>query len=263
MFSERVATRTRAKYVEAILRQDCSWFDTSNPSELSARVGKEILAIQKALGEKMGTIILAFAMTFAGLAFAFSKGWSFSLVLLAAFPFLGVTTSLTTKVMQSGFQENMKAYGQSAGYADQALNAIRVVVAYGQEMKEVHNYGKYLNRAKEAGVRTHCKGSLAIALFFASIFGTYAYAFYMGSVWIYKGFSNDAFNRVYSAGDILSCFFGVVFGMFSVGMATPNIKAVAEGKVAGKMAFDIINRKPTIDQDDNKDNILSDIKGKI
>ena len=31
-----------------------------------------------------------------------------------------------------------------------------------------------------------------------------------------------------------------MFGMMSLGMATPNIKAVAEGLVAGKMAFDII-----------------------
>lgn len=99
MFSERVAKKTRTKYVEAILRQDCSWFDTTNPSELSSRVGKEILAMQKALGEKMGTIILAFAMTFAGLTFAFTKGWSFSLVLLASFPVLGMTTHLITKVM--------------------------------------------------------------------------------------------------------------------------------------------------------------------
>lgn len=113
-------------------------------------------------------------------------------------------------------------------------------------MKEVKNYNKYLSRARQAGVKTHCKGSLAIAFFFASIFGTYAYSFYMGSVWIYKGFNNDTFGRTYSAGDILSCFFGVVFGMFSVGMATPNLKAVTEGKVAGKMAFDIINRTPSI-----------------
>jgi ABC-type multidrug transport system fused ATPase/permease subunit len=87
--------------------------------------------MQKALGEKMGTIILAFSMTVAGLTFAFTKGWSFSLVLLVAFPFLGITTSLMAKVMAKGSQETMKAYGQSAGYADQALNAIRVVVAYG------------------------------------------------------------------------------------------------------------------------------------
>jgi len=94
LFSERVVKKTRTKYLEAILRQDSSWFDTVNPSELSARLSKECQSMQKALGEKMGTIILAFAMTVAGLAFAFTKGWSFSLVLLAVFPFLGFTTSL-------------------------------------------------------------------------------------------------------------------------------------------------------------------------
>jgi hypothetical protein len=86
-----------------------------------------------------------------------------------------------------------------------------------------------------------------MALFFASIFGTYAYSFYMGSVWIYKDFWNHTYGRTYSAGDVLSCFFGVVFGMLSVGMAAPNIKAVTEGRVAGKLAFDIIDRKPAID----------------
>lgn len=141
----------------------------------------------------------------------------------------------------------MKAYGQSAGYADQALNAIRVVVAYGQEEKEVKNYAKYLARARAAGIKTHCKGALTMALFFASIFGTYAYAFYLGSVWIYHDFHNDTFGRVYTAGDILSCFFGVIFGMFSMGLAAPNLKAVTEGRVAGKLAFDIIDRKPAID----------------
>jgi hypothetical protein len=78
----------------------------------------------------------------------------------------------------------------------------------------------------------------------SSIFGTYAYAFYLGSVWIYHDIYNNSMSRSYTAGDILSCFFGVVFGMFSMGMAAPNIKAVSEGRVAGKMAFDIIDRKP-------------------
>jgi hypothetical protein len=88
---------------------------------------------------------------------------------------------------------------------------------------------------------------MAMALFFSSIFGTYAYSFYLGSVWIYNDFKNDTFNRYYSAGDILSCFFGVIFGMFSMGLAAPNMKSVTEGRVAGKLAFDIIDREPAID----------------
>lgn len=118
MFSERVVKKTRTKYLTSILRQESSWFDTINPSELSARLSKESNAMQRALGEKMGTIILAFAMCVAGLAFAFTRGWSFSLVLLVAFPFLGVTTALLSKALSKGSQETMKAYGQSAGYAD-------------------------------------------------------------------------------------------------------------------------------------------------
>jgi len=52
--------------------------------------------------------------------------------------------------------------------------------------------------------------------------------------------------------------------MFSVGLATPNMKAVTEGKVAGKLAFDIIDRKPHIDQDNNKGKgTVDNIKGAI
>ena len=88
------------------------------------------------------------------------------------------------------------------------------------------------------------KNSLVMAFFFLAITWSYAYAFYMGSVFIYFRVNNDIYDRVYSAGDVLSCFFGVIFGMFSLGMASPNIKAVNEGKVAGKMAYDIIDREP-------------------
>ena len=101
-----------------------------------------------------------------------------------------------------------------------------------------------------------------MALFFSSIFGTYAYAFYLGSVWIYNDFENNTYNRIYTAGDILSCFFGVIFGMFSVGLATPNLKAVTEGRVAGKLAFEIIDRKPQIDQDAPGKSV-ADLKGVI
>ncbi len=164
------------------------------------------------------------------------------MVLLVFVPFVGLTTGLMSKVLAKGSQENMKAYGQSAGYADQAINAIRVVAAYGQEEKEVRNYTKYLERARVAGVKTHCQGAFVTSLFFALIFGTYAYSFYFGSIWIYYDILNNLYSRNYTAGDIISCFYGVSFGMYALGHAIPNMRAVAEGRVAGKMAFDIIDR---------------------
>lgn len=68
----------------------------------------------------------------------------------------------------------------------------------------------------------------------------------MGYVWIYNDIYNQVMDRPYTAGDVMSCFFGVIFGMFSLGMAGPNFKALAEGQAAGKMAFDVIDRVPSI-----------------
>jgi len=57
-------------------------------------------------------------------------------------------------------------------------------------------------------------------------------------------------NRPYESGDIMSCFFAVVFGIFAIGQVTPNIKALAEGRAAAKSAFSVIDRIPVINSND-------------
>ena len=64
-------------------------------------------------------------------------------------------------------------------------------------------------------------------------------------------------------GEILSCFFGIIFGFFSMGMAYPNMKAVIEGRVAGKMAYDIIERTPQINSDHPNSKDVKAIEGDI
>ena len=95
------------------------------------------------------------------------------------------------------------------------------------------------------------------------IFGYYAYAFYIGSYLITKQVENTQSKLPYSSGDIIACFFGIVYGVFSLGQATPNIKALTEGRVAGKAAFDIIDRVPKILLDDPKSQPVGEVRGHI
>jgi len=110
----------------------------------------------------------------------------------------------------------------------------------------MRNYDRFLIRAKAIGIKSNFKIALTVSLFFFGMFGYYSYAFYIGSLLVTKHVINTNNDTAYSAGDIMSCFFGIVFGVISLGMATPNIKAVVEGRVAGKMAYDVIERKPKI-----------------
>ena len=71
---------------------------------MAARIGKETLAIQKAIGEKMGSIIMALAMTVSGIGIAFAKGWSYTLVVLATFPLIMIGTAMMNMVVQGGFK---------------------------------------------------------------------------------------------------------------------------------------------------------------
>jgi len=125
-------------------------------------------------------------MSISGIAFAFTRGWTFAFTLLAIFPPLTISTMLLTKVMQEGFAANLRAYSQSAGYAEQALNAIRVVVAFGQERQEAKNYLGYLGRAKQAAIANAFKAGILMGVFYFSIFASHAYAYYIGSYWVEK-----------------------------------------------------------------------------
>jgi ATP-binding cassette, subfamily B (MDR/TAP), member 1 len=102
-----------------------------------------------------------------------------------------------------------------------------------------------------------------MSFFMMTMFGYYAYAFYTGSFLITEQVRNSNFGKLYSSGDILSCFFGIMFGVFSLGMAAPNIKVVTEGRVAGKTAYDIIDREPKIKMDDALAKPIGDVLGKI
>ena len=45
IFSLRVSRRIKERYIEAILKQDCAWFDMINYTELSARISRETQAM--------------------------------------------------------------------------------------------------------------------------------------------------------------------------------------------------------------------------
>ena len=83
---------------------------------------------------------------------------------------------------------------------------------------------------------------LSLGFFMFSIYLAYSYAFFIGGIWVEKEFENHAQGRPYQAGDSISVFFGVLFGLFALAAAGPGFNTLAEGKAAGKLAFDVIDR---------------------
>jgi len=98
----------------------------------------------------------------------------------------------------------------------------------------------------EATLKGGVATGLSMGFFFGCIYLCYAYCFIIGSVWVDVPYYNQAEGRDYMAGDCLSVFFGILFGLFALGGAGPAFAAVNDAKAAGKIAFEIIDRVPMI-----------------
>jgi hypothetical protein len=94
------------------------------------------------------------------------------------------------------------------------------VVAFGMEGVELTNYSKYLIRAKDASILNHLFNALGLGFMFMIIYSCYAYAFYIGSLFVEHQVWNSGRNRPYQGGDSIGCFFAVLIGLFSIAMIT-------------------------------------------
>jgi ATP-binding cassette subfamily B (MDR/TAP) protein 1 len=58
IFAEKTSRKIKVAYLRAVFRQDASWFDNTNYTELASNLSKQSHSIQKGVGEKIGVLIM-------------------------------------------------------------------------------------------------------------------------------------------------------------------------------------------------------------
>jgi len=119
------------------------------------------------------------------------------------------------------------------------------VHTYGQELLEKNSYQKFLIEAKKGGDAIITKTAMGTGIMYGFFFCLYAYSFYFGGLLVWQKVERLP-GEVYTGGIIIAVIFSVIFGTTTLAGATPHIAAFSEGKVAGKLAFEVIDHVPTI-----------------
>ncbi|XP_054993564.1 ATP-dependent translocase ABCB1 isoform X2 [Sorex araneus] len=90
---------------------------------------------------------------------------------------------------------------------------------------------------------------------FLLIYASYALAFWYGTSLV--------LSKEYTIGQVLTVFFSVLIGAFSIGQATPSIEAFANARGAAYEIFKIIDNKPNIDSFSKSGYKPDNIKGNL
>lgn len=82
-----------------------------------------------------------------------------------------------------------------------------------------------------------------MGMMFFCIFSDYSLGFWYGSKLVE--------DNEYTVGDVITVFYSIIIGGFSMGQSAPCVKAFAAGKAAAIKIFDVLDRKPLIDFNPN------------
>ncbi|KAM4874401.1 ATP-dependent translocase ABCB1 isoform 2-T2 [Thomomys bottae] len=251
----RQINKIRKEFFHSIMKQEIGWFDVHDVGELNTRLTDDVSKINEGIGDKIGMFFQAMATFFTGFIVGFTRGWKLTLVILAISPVLGLSAAIWAKILSSFTDKELLAYAKAGAVAEEVLAAIRTVIAFGGQSKELERYNKNLEDAKRIGIRKAITANISMGAAFLLIYASYALAFWYGTTLV--------ISKEYSIGQVLTVFFSVLIGAFSIGQATPNIEAFANARGAAYEVFKIIDNKPSIDSFSSSGHKPDNIKGNL
>ncbi|XP_044065309.1 ATP-binding cassette, sub-family B (MDR/TAP), member 4 isoform X3 [Siniperca chuatsi] len=235
----RQVKRIRKLFFHHIMQQEIGWFDVNETGELNTRLTDDIYKIQEGMGDKAGRLIQAYTTFIASFIIGFYKGWKLTLVILAVSPALGISAAVFSRVLATFTSKEQTAYAKAGAVAEEVLSAIRTVFAFSGQDREIKRYNKNLEDAKNMGIKKAISANVAMGFTFMMIYLSYALAFWYGSTLI--------LSKEYTIGTLLTVFFVVLIGAFTVGQSSPNIQTFASAQGAAYKVYSIIDHKPSID----------------
>lgn len=224
---------------------------------------RDITKLEDGLGEKV-SMFLHFQVAFvASIILALVKGWELALICLTSLPIsmisLGVVALLTSKLAK----KELDAYGAAGAIAEEVLSAIRTVVAFGGQKKEISRYSEKLVFAKNNNITRSLLAGIGFGLLWFFIYGSYALAFWYGVKLIVEEKDYPKDQQTYDAGNMVTVFFSVMQGSMNFGLSSPYIEIFGIAKGAAAKIYSVIDNVPVINSFKNNGKTLNKARGNI
>ncbi|KAH9676227.1 ABC transporter B family member 15 [Citrus sinensis] len=234
---ERQATRMRAVYLKAILRQDVGYFDlhVTSTAEIISSVSNDTLVIQDVLSEKLPNFLVNVAVFFGSYIVGFMILWQ---LVVVGFPFVVLLVVL----------------GLIYGRILMAISSVRTVYAFVGEGKTLDEFSSALQGSVKLGLKQGlCKG-------FASGINAITYA-----IWSFLAYYGSRLVMYHGAkgGAVFAAGTTIVVGGQALGAGLSNLKYISEAASAGEHIRDVIKRVPDIDSENMEGEILEKFLGEV
>ncbi|KAK1322011.1 ABC transporter B family member 6 [Acorus calamus] len=251
---ERQTAVIRSKYVQVLLNQDMSFFDTyGNNGDIVSQVLSDVLLIQSALSEKVGNYIHNMATFFGGLIIGLINCWQIALLTLATGPLIVAAGGISNIFLHRLAENIQDAYAEAASIAEQAICYIRTMYAFTNETLAKYSYATSLQATLRYGILISLVQGLGLGFTYGLAICSCALQLWVGRFLVSRGKANG--------GEIITAIFAVILSGLGLNQAATNFYSFEQGRIAAYRLYEMISRSTSaVNQDGNT---LASVQGNI
>ncbi|XP_074574920.1 ABC transporter B family member 20-like [Curcuma longa] len=251
---ERQTAVIRSKYVQVLLNQDMSFFDTyGNNGDIVSQVLSDVLLIQSALSEKVGNYIHNMATFFGGLIIGLINCWQIALLTLATGPFIVAAGGISNIFLHRLAENIQDAYAEAASIAEQAISYIRTLYAFTNDTLAKYSYATSLQATLRYGILISLVQGLGLGFTYGLAICSCALQLWVGRFLISNGKANG--------GEIITALFAVILSGLGLNQAATNFYSFEQGRIAAYRLYEMISRSnSSVNQDGST---LATVQGNI
>ncbi|KAJ6967410.1 P-glycoprotein [Populus alba x Populus x berolinensis] len=233
---ERQAAKMRMAYLDSVLRQDMSVFDTeTSTAEVITSVTSDILAVQDAISEKVGKLMHYITRFLVGFIIGFIRVWQISLVTLSMLPLIALAGGIYAYLATGLIMNVRKSYVEASQIAQEVIGNIRTVQSFTGEERAVRSYKEALRNTYKHGRKAGLTKGLGMGTLQSLLFPL------VGCTCL----------NIANGGDSFTTMLNVLIAGVSLGMAAPDISAFFRAMAAAYPIFEMIE-KNTVSKSSSK-----------
>ncbi|OVA08306.1 ABC transporter [Macleaya cordata] len=241
----KLTKRVRNLLFQSILKQEPGWFDLDENSTgvLVSRLAMDCVSFRSVLGDRFSVLLMGLGSAVVGLIISFSLDWRLTLLAAALTPFT-LGASYLSLIINIGPRLDNSSYAKASNIAASAVSNIRTVTTFSAQERLVYSFDQALSEPKKKSVKRSQILGLALGFSQGSMYGAYTLTLWFGAYLIKKDLA--------SFGEVYKIFLILVLSSFSVGQLAGLAPDTSSASTVVPAVFDIINRRPLIDGDQNK-----------
>ncbi|ONL96713.1 ABC transporter B family member 6 [Zea mays] len=232
---ERQTAVIRSKYVQVLLNQDMSFFDTyGNNGDIVSQVLSDVLLIQSAISEKVGNYIHNMATFVVGLIVGLLNCWQIALLTLATGPLIVAAGGISNIFLHRLAENIQDAYAEAASIAEQAILYIRTLYAFTNETLAKYSYATSLQATLRYGILISLVQGIGLGFTYGLAICSCALQLWVGRHLIHRGKADG--------GEVVVALFSVILSGLGLNQAATNFYSFEQGRIAAYRLYEMISR---------------------